>query len=1118
MRKAYSNGKEVTYINVDLKNRQIEYDNKIVLGDKTVKTLSRPENLVVLECVDRLITKGYLPQHIHLEKRWKLGRTAKGGKADIIVSDHSGNTLLIIECKTAGMEYQKEKDLMKETGGQLFSYFQQDKNARFLCLYTSEQSGAQPHKAKSIRYENAIIDVRDTKQWEQKEQNGKAFTYGSVGNLEELLDVWRNRDNRAFLQNGIFDDEVLPYSPGFIPITIGDLECFSENDAKEVYKEFEEILRHHNISDRSNAFNRFISLILAKIVDETKGDNEIADFQVMYGRDDNPEFLHERLEKLYSDAMRIHLKESVIRHTEDEINKVIDGFPRQTAKDEIRRILRELKFYKNNEFAFKEIYNERLFYENAKVLYEIVELLQKYRFRFERKNQLLSDFFEQMLENGYKQSEGQFFTPTPLARFTVLSLPFDEIIAQKIKNNKEHDFLPYTIDYACGSGHFITEAIEHIQNAIRNLQESEYKPNARRQLQVYKKSTAWAGQYIYGIEKDYRLARTSQVACFMHGDGDANIIFGDGLTHWEDGSADKTGKMLPKGLRGVGIFDVLVANPPYTIKGFKKHMDDRDGKRYDLWRHINPKSDDIEVLFLERAKQLLKPGGVAGIFMPQSILSNENLYGHARRLLMMYFEIIAIVEFRKKTFSATDTTTVVLFLKRRDDSDGINCRYIAEDIILHNNERAGDFVDSNSLFASFANYRGIALECFKSFVGRQIDNRILETSFYTAMKDAFEKSDYAKHIRRSAVFKRSTAEEQENKINDAFFDFALQREAEKFRLFLLCHKLVRSDVSNGDTSSYSFEPQQTLIIKSDKLQKDFLGYSFREKRGYSGIIPNRDIFGNLDTALYDENNSENPEKISSHIRHAFMGQYLDEMSVMTGVHLVKHKLYDLFNFVQVDLDWRIYQHVYNDYNVPSEETQWPMVTIGELCSGQSGGTPLRSKKEFYGGNIPWAKIKDIDACNGRLLTTNESITEAGLNSKEVGGKIFPIGSVLLSIYASIGKVAISGIEFSANQAILVLNTNDSNRLDNRYLFYWLENDIERLKAFSYGSSQDNLSKKVVMNFAIPLPPLHIQRKIIAECELVDSESIELDGNTLDLRNTIESIRADKKRSIILSYL
>ena len=80
-------------------------------------------------------------------------------------------------------------------------------------------------------------------------------------------------------------------------------------------------------------------------------------------------------------------------------------------------------------------------------------------------------------------------------------------------------------------------------------------------------------------------------------------------------------------------------------------------------------SSEIECLFIERTKQLLKFGGWAGIILPSSILSNTGIYTDAREIILKYFSIKAIAEFGSNTFMATGTNTVTLFLERKANND-----------------------------------------------------------------------------------------------------------------------------------------------------------------------------------------------------------------------------------------------------------------------------------------------------------------------------------------------------------------------------------------------------------------------------------------------------------------
>ena len=137
------------------------------------------------------------------------------------------------------------------------------------------------------------------------------------------------------------------------------------------------------------------------------------------------------------------------------------------------------------------------------MLIEILQLLQYKQFRYERKDssefkkqkRYLGEFFELLLDAGYKQTAGQFFTPLPIAKFIISSLPIREIIQGKIEQ-KQHDFLPLLIDYACGSGHFLVEAIEEIQEAIDELKPN-YDEETNKRIHQWQ-TTDWTKGFRFG--------------------------------------------------------------------------------------------------------------------------------------------------------------------------------------------------------------------------------------------------------------------------------------------------------------------------------------------------------------------------------------------------------------------------------------------------------------------------------------------------------------------------------------------------------------------------------------------------------------------------------------------
>jgi len=156
------------------------------------------------------------------------------------------------------------------------------------------------------------------------------------------------------------------------------------------------------------------------------------------------------------------------------------------------------------------------------------------------------------------------------------------------------------------------------------------------------------------------------------------------------------------------------------------------------------------------------------------------------------------------------------------------------------------------------------------------------------------------------------------------------------------------------------------------------------------------------------------------------------------------------------------------------------VKLKDICTIKSGGTPSRKKKEFFGGSIPWAKISDITSSNGVLKKTEEYITEAGLS--DINNRLFKKGTLLFSMYGTLGETAVAGTDLSTNQAILGINPKNSNEIESEYLRYWFKYKQRELDSLSRGVALKNLSATIVKDFEIPLPSLSKQKAIVAKLD------------------------------------
>ena len=841
-------------LKVNFEKENIEYGTKIKLGDLTTSNFENSENFVVLECVDRVLEKGYPPDSLSLEHKWPMGRKEKG-KLDILITDKNDKAYLMIECKTWGSEYESEKKKMQRDGGQLFSYFQQDKAAKYLCLYASRLNKGQ------IEYVNDIVQVDE--QW------------AALSNQKEIFDHW----NKNYKDNGIFEDWANAYDVEIKALTWGRLKELTEEDSGRIFNQFAEILRHNVVSDKPNAFNKIFNLFLCKIVDEDRKPDEELKFQWI--ETDTDEELQKRLSDLYKQGMKEYLTKDVTDYNDEQVAEKLYALD-QSVRDEIREMFTKVRLHKNNEFAFKEVYDEKSFRENSVVVREVVELLQPFQIRYGHKQQFLGDFFELLLSTGIKQEAGQFFTPVPIAKFIISSLPIREIIERKIKND-ESNFLPYIIDYAAGSGHFLTEAMDEVQKIIESIEPNKHKPSVKSKIKSWCESSFdWAFDYVYGVEADYRLVKTAKVSCFLNGDGLANVIHADGLDSFEK-SIEYKGKLKEFNKESPSQneqFDILVANPPYSVSAFKNTLKNGSDS-FELFDRLTDQSSEIECLFIERAFHLLKEGGIAAVILPNALLSTGNLYIDARSLIFKHFYIKSITELGSNTFMATGANTVILFLEKRPNNDWKKISAIIENFFQDFKDTT--LFDIKNIVANYVCniYEEITFQDFVSLIKKKPNETILNQEFYIEYTNWFNSLTETIKLKSSKIFKELEQDVQEESLSNLFFEKVFEREKEKMLYFFL-----------------TFNQETTFVRVGEKqAEKDFIGYEFSNRRGNEGIKIYRDDDGKPSTMLYDSDGIENKRKANTHIKKTFLSEKI-AIPVELEKNVFKSSLINHISFYQ----------------------------------------------------------------------------------------------------------------------------------------------------------------------------------------------------------------------------
>lgn len=1034
-------------LKVDFKNELLIYpENKgLKVNERQTCNFKANENFVVFECIYRLLNQGYYPAHIELEPKWQLGHGASGGRADILVKDNDGKSLLIIECKTAGNEFVKAWKTTQTKPTQLFSYVQQAKSTKFIALYASDFIDD------NVQSNYYLINITDNE--ELLKNNPKLKSYKDATEVEDIYKVWVDTYEKDFATLGLFENNK-PYEIGKTKFTSEDLKNINSKDIQGKYHEFATILRQHNVSGRENAFDKLVNLFLCKVTDETTNKDELKFY--WKGRAyDNPFDFQDRLQQLYKNGMEKFLGENITYIDNNQIDEAFDVFKNRpnSTKEQIKNYFRELKFFTNNDFAFIDVHNEKLFYQNFDVLLKISRMIQDISLTSSDENQFLGDMFEGFLDQGVKQSEGQFFTPMPIVKFIIASLP-----------TKEN---PNVIDYACGAGHFLNE---------------------------YASSNKTAK--ITGIEKEYRLSKVAKVSSFMYG-SDINIIYDDALS-----SNEKIKN---------SSFDVLIANPPYSVKGFLETLKDEDRAKYELTSTIEEKSyqanNSIECFFMEKSKQLLKANGVAGIIVPSSILnkgsqsigtSKANVYVTTREIILKYFDIVAIAEFGSGTFGKTGTNTVTLFLKRKSTNLDIS-QHLKNmvDSWFECDFETNEVFEDSELLKEYCKHLNYDFNIYKTLLCENLDVKLFDYEMFKEYKAEFEKLTDTKNRRKTKTYIALQIAQKDEIEQKELVKFIKAIEKEKLYYFCIAFK----------------NSCEVVIVKSPsdgKENKKFLGYEWSSAKGNEGIhylssttiniedesldeedkriLENLSGLKHINTPLYNPQNSNDVNKINKIIKDNFDG-------IKTSIprefetYVNRAKLVDMLDFTRVDFNKAIGLSVNKRIEI---ESKYPLVLIETILEKISGNTTKIQKEEILkAGKYP-------------IITQEQEKLISGYTNNE--NKITDLPLVIFGDHSCTFKY----VDFEFIRGADGTQLLKPNKNFNIKYFYNILQIVEIENKNKYERHM-----KYLNSIKIPLPPLNIQEQIVKECQKVDDE-VSKANETIEQseKNILEVMNSSNKNSIM----
>ena len=263
--------------------------------------------------------------------------------------------------------------------------------------------------------------------------------------------------------------------------------------------------------------------------------------------------------------------------------------------------------------------------------------------------------FETFMGSYFRGDFGQYFTPRPIVKFIVDSLPIDNTSV--------------VLDTSCGSGGFLLFALDKVREQANEFYDKGTEPKEH--------FTHWhdfAEKNLFGIEINDQIARTAKMNMIIHDDGHTNVIAADGLLSDTELQTKSKNKHFV-----YGNFDFIITNPPFgsTIKQTEKaylHQYNLGKKDLD-WLSTNGinkaairDSQSTEILFLEQCHKFLKAHGYLAIVIPDGILTNSSLQ-YVRDNIEELYRIVAIVSMPQTAFTSTGAgvKSSVLFLRKHKE-------------------------------------------------------------------------------------------------------------------------------------------------------------------------------------------------------------------------------------------------------------------------------------------------------------------------------------------------------------------------------------------------------------------------------------------------------------------
>ncbi|EGC0960135.1 restriction endonuclease subunit S, partial [Campylobacter coli] len=435
------------------------------------------------------------------------------------------------------------------------------------------------------------------------------------------------------------------------------------------------------------------------------------------------------------------------------------------------------------------------------------------------------------------------------------------------------------------------------------------------------------------------------------------------------------------------------------------------------------------------------------------------------------FDFIAIVELGNQTFGAIGTNTIILFLRKKETFKQEN-HLISQDYSLIKERIEAENLKDNENFyqnylSAYCDFRKFDKELYSNFLNGNLDSNLAELEAFKDYRNAFRQTSDYKKLKESKIYKES--KDKQDLEDKAFLAYA--QAIEKDKLLYFCLSLN----------------QEVLIIKSPsdiKEQKKFLGYEWSNRKGDEGL---KELHEPYLSPLFERGNPQNETKLNTLIYKSFLNT-LDVIPQELQTYATKARLVDMIDFEKVEFNKAISLN-------PSNSTQSEM------------SNPFANSKYEL---VRLVEIENIKIQKGQNIT--QKLAKIGNIKVVAGGKDYAYfhndfnrneNTITISASgANAGYVNFWKEKIFASDCTTI---NLPNLKVIQFIYYVLKCNQKYIMSLARGAAQPHVYPKDIENIKIPLPPLEIQKQIVAECEKVEEQYNTIRMSVEEYQNLIKTI-------------